>query len=174
MARTAARKHTDVGCIRRQAPTDLYLREVPQAKRRPVAHSFAIDAETHAERDQAIKAAYPSGSSTICETSDFSNPHHLSISRVILAAPERGKAEAHVKTRSSQLQPQRKPNCGTERSDGPQLGFGLVALLGIGCDSPLCEVGDCDGLLSGKRSTMQFHSFDFVRGFCGHITLAAV
>jgi hypothetical protein len=50
-----------VEAMRLKVPADRDLREVPQAKRRPVPRSLPEYDRAHAGRDQAIKAAYASG-----------------------------------------------------------------------------------------------------------------
>ena len=44
--------------MQRKVPQDRDLREVPQAKRRPVPRSLPDCERAHADRNQAIKAAY--------------------------------------------------------------------------------------------------------------------
>lgn len=48
----------------------LDLREVPQARRRPVPRPLHGDDQAHADRDQAIAAAYASGDYTMQQSGD--------------------------------------------------------------------------------------------------------
>lgn len=69
-----------------------------RAKRRSVPDSLAIDATTHADRDQAIEAACASGGFTTPAIGDYDALHHSRINGIIRAVPERWEnAEAQVK-----------------------------------------------------------------------------
>ena len=59
-----------VEAMQRKVPQDRDLREVPQAKRRPVPRSLPDYERANADRNQAIKAAYASGGYTMQEIGD--------------------------------------------------------------------------------------------------------
>ena len=86
-----------VEAMQRKVPHDRDLREVPQAKRRPVPRSLPEYDRAHADRDQAIKAAYASGGYTMQEIGDYFGLHHSRISKIVRGGPQRG-GEAQVKT----------------------------------------------------------------------------
>ena len=84
-----------VASMQHKVPNALDLREVPQAKRRPVPLSLPEYDRRHADRDQAIKAAYASGGYTMKEIGDYFGLHQSRISKIIRAAAGRaGQAEA--------------------------------------------------------------------------------
>jgi REP element-mobilizing transposase RayT len=86
-----------VEAMQRKVPQDRDLREVPQAKRRPVPRSLPDYERAHADRNQAIKAAYASGGYTMQEIGDYVRLHHSRISKIIRDVPGRS-GEAQVKT----------------------------------------------------------------------------
>ena len=86
-----------VEAMQRKVPQDRDLREVPQAKRRPIPLSLPDYERAHADRNQAIKAAYASGGYTMQEIGDYFRLHHSRISKIIRAVPGRN-GEAQVKT----------------------------------------------------------------------------
>ncbi|QVL48990.1 MAG: hypothetical protein KFB96_00110 [Thiocapsa sp.] len=77
-----------VEAMQRKIPQDRDLREVPQAKRRPVPRALPNYERAHADRNQAIKAAYASGGYTMQEIGDYFGLHCSRISKIIRAAPE--------------------------------------------------------------------------------------
>ena len=76
--------------MQRKVPKDRDLREVPQAKRRPVPRPLPEYDRAHAERDQAIKAAYASGGYTMQQIGDYFGLHHSRISKIVRGVPQRG------------------------------------------------------------------------------------
>jgi putative transposase len=86
-----------VEAMQRKVPKDRDLREVPQAKRRPVPRSLPAYDRAHADRDQAIKAAYASGGYTMREIGDYFELHHSRISKIVRDALRRPSG-AQVKT----------------------------------------------------------------------------
>jgi putative transposase len=77
-----------VETMQRKIPHDRDLREVPQAKRRTVPLALPDYERAHADRNQAIKAAYASGGYTMQEIGDYFGLHCSRISKIIRAAPE--------------------------------------------------------------------------------------
>jgi putative transposase len=86
-----------VEAMQRKVPKDRDLREVPQAKRRPVPRSLPAYDRAHADRDQAIKAAYASGGYTMREIGDYFELHHSRISKIVRDVLRRPSG-AQVKT----------------------------------------------------------------------------
>jgi len=82
-----------VEAMQRKVPHDRDLREVPQAKRRPIPRSLAEYDQTHADRDQAIKAAYASGGYTMQEIGDYFALHQSRISKIVCGVPRRSGEE---------------------------------------------------------------------------------
>ena len=82
-----------VEAMQRKVPHDRDLREVPQAKRRPVPRLLAEYDQTHADRDQAIKAAYASGGYTMQEIGDYFALHQSRISKIVRGVPRRSGEE---------------------------------------------------------------------------------
>jgi hypothetical protein len=73
--------------------------EVPQTKRRSVPRSLPQYDRAHADRNEAIKAAYASGGYTMKEMGDYFGLHHSRVRKIICGAPGRGgHVQAHVKT----------------------------------------------------------------------------
>lgn len=82
-----------VDSLRRQIPPGLDLRDVPQAKPRPVARSLPEYAHTHADRNEAIAAAYASGAYTLRQIGDYFGLHESRINRLVRGAqPPAGRA----------------------------------------------------------------------------------
>lgn len=79
-----------VASMQRKVPNELDLSEVPQAKRRPVPRSLPEYDGAHAERNEAIKAAYASGGYTMKEIGDYFGLHYSRISKIIRGAPGLG------------------------------------------------------------------------------------
>ncbi|MFB1490710.1 MULTISPECIES: transposase [unclassified Thiocapsa] len=77
-----------VEAMQRKIPQDRDLREVPQAKRRPVPRALPDYERAHADRNEAIKAAYAGGGYTMQEIGDYFGLHGSRISKIIRAAPE--------------------------------------------------------------------------------------
>ncbi len=82
-----------VASMQHKVPKALDLREVPQAKRWPVPLSLPEYDRRHADRDQAINAAYASGGYTMKEIGDYFGLHQSRISKIIRAAPGRGMSQ---------------------------------------------------------------------------------
>ena len=75
------------------------LREVPQATGRPIPRPLHDYDQAHAERNEAIKAAYASGGYTMQEIGDYFGLHLSRVSRIVRAQPRhRDVTEAKVKT----------------------------------------------------------------------------
>jgi putative transposase len=88
-----------VESMQRKVPNELDRREVPPAKRRSVPRSLPEYDRAHADRNEAIKAAYASGGYTMKEIGDYFGLHHSRVSKIIRGAPGRGgQVQAHVKT----------------------------------------------------------------------------
>lgn len=80
--------------MQRKIPTDRDLREVPQAKRRPVPRILAEYERSYADRDRAIAVAYASGGYTMREIGDHFGLHHFRVSKILRRAPSGGEAQA--------------------------------------------------------------------------------
>ena len=85
-----------VDALRRQVPDGRDLREVPQARMRPVPQPLAAFAQQHVDRDSAISAAYASGGYTMTEIGNFFGLHYSRVSKIVrLGSPitrqEKGK-----------------------------------------------------------------------------------
>ena len=79
-----------VDALRRQVPDDRDLREVPQARMRPVPQPLASFAQQHVDRNSAISAAYASGGYTMKEIGDHFGLHYSRVSKIVrLGNPER-------------------------------------------------------------------------------------
>jgi|GEM_PF-1710230 len=76
--------------MQRQVPKALDLREMPQAKRRPVPRLLREYDLLHTDLNQAIKTAYASGGDTMTEIGNYFGLHQSRISKIIRAAPARG------------------------------------------------------------------------------------
>ncbi|CAK0770780.1 transposase [Gammaproteobacteria bacterium] len=90
---------TFVESMGRQVPKNRDLREVPQAKAREPAQPLADYARIHFERDDAIVAAFASGSYTLKEIGDYFGLHYSRISKIVRTAQlarteEKGKPQA--------------------------------------------------------------------------------
>ena len=77
---------TFVESMRRHVPHNRDLREVPQAKRRPLAKALPDYAREHLQRNDAIVAAYRSGGYTLRDIGDYFSLHYSRISKIIRAA----------------------------------------------------------------------------------------
>jgi hypothetical protein len=77
----------------------LDLREVPQARRRPVPRPLHEYDQGDADRNEAIKAAYASGGYTMQEIGDYFGLHLSRVSRIVRGqSRDREATEATVKT----------------------------------------------------------------------------
>lgn len=83
--------------MERKIPKERDLREVPQARRRKPAESLETYSNGLASRDEAIRAAYGSGSYTQKEIGDYFNLHYSRISKIIQQG-EREKGKEKGKT----------------------------------------------------------------------------
>jgi REP element-mobilizing transposase RayT len=79
-----------VESMQRKVPCNRDLREVPQAKRRPLPRSLPEIAGANPDRDQAIRAAYASGGYTMREIGDYFGLSQSRISKIIRPAPQLG------------------------------------------------------------------------------------
>lgn len=79
-----------VESLQPKIPHDRDLREVPQAKRRPLPRSLPEFERANPDRDQAIQAAYASGGYTMREIGDYFGLSQSCISKVIRPAPQLG------------------------------------------------------------------------------------
>ncbi|MEA3276072.1 MAG: hypothetical protein U9Q81_12415 [Pseudomonadota bacterium] len=86
-----------VESMRRKVPKGRDLREIPQAKVRPIAKPLAHYARKHPDRNRAIAAAYASGGYTMQEIGDFFGLHYSRISKIVQAASG-ARAKARGKT----------------------------------------------------------------------------
>lgn len=86
-----------VESMRRKVPEDRDLREIPQAKARPVAKPLAHYARQHPDRDRAITAAYASGGYTLQDIGDYFGLHYSRVSKIVRAASQ-VSAKAQGKT----------------------------------------------------------------------------
>jgi hypothetical protein len=86
-----------VDAMRRSIPPGRYLRDVPQAKPRPVARSLPEYARAHASRKEAIAAAYASGAYTLRQIGDFFGLYESRISRLVRGA-QSPEGRARVRT----------------------------------------------------------------------------
>ncbi|MEA3276049.1 MAG: hypothetical protein U9Q81_12300 [Pseudomonadota bacterium] len=86
-----------VDAMRRKVPTGRDLREIPQAKVRPIAKPLAHYARKHPDRNGAIAAAYASGGYTMQEIGDYFRLHYSRVSKIVQAA-SRVRAKAKGKT----------------------------------------------------------------------------
>ena len=75
-----------VESMRRTLPQDRDLREVPQAKRRPIAKPLTQYAHDHPQRNDAIVAAFRGGGYTLRDIGDFFGIHYSRVSRIVQAA----------------------------------------------------------------------------------------
>jgi putative transposase len=73
--------------IERKVRNELDRREVPQAKRRSVPRSLPEYDRAHADRNEAIKAAYARGGYTMKGIGDYLGLHHSRVRRIIRGAP---------------------------------------------------------------------------------------
>jgi hypothetical protein len=78
-----------VEAMQLKVPADRDLREVPQAKRRPVPRALPEYDRAHADRNQAIKAAYASGGYMMHQNGDYFGLHHSRISKIVRGVPQR-------------------------------------------------------------------------------------
>jgi putative transposase len=79
-----------VESMQRKVPRDRDLREVPQAKRRPLPRSLPEYERANPDRDQAIQAAYASRGYTMREIGDYFGLSQSRISKIIHPAPQLG------------------------------------------------------------------------------------
>jgi putative transposase len=79
-----------VKLMQHKVPNALELREVPQARRRPMPLSLPEYDLQHSDRNRTIKAAYASGGYTMKEIGDYFGLHQSRIGKIIRAAPGRG------------------------------------------------------------------------------------
>ena len=77
-----------VESMQRKVPRNRDLREVPQAKRRPLPRSLPEFERANPDRDQAIQAAYASGRYTMWEIGDYFGLSQSYISKIIRPAPQ--------------------------------------------------------------------------------------
>jgi REP-associated tyrosine transposase len=88
-----------VEAMQSRVPSRLDLREVPQARRRPVPRPLQYYDQAHADRNRAIKAAYASGGYTMQEIGDYFGLHLSRVSRIVRAqSGHRDATGAKVKT----------------------------------------------------------------------------
>ncbi len=81
-----------VDAMRRKVPPDRDLREIPQARSRPVAKPSSVYARKYADRDGAIAAAYASGGHTMKDIGDYFGLHYSRVSKIVRHA-ERAKGK---------------------------------------------------------------------------------
>jgi putative transposase len=74
-----------VASMQSRVPSRLDRREVPQARRRPVPRPLHEYAQAHADRNEAIKAAYASGGYTMREIGEYYGLHLSRVSRIVRA-----------------------------------------------------------------------------------------
>jgi putative transposase len=86
-----------VESMRAKIPVERDLREVPQARARPLAKPLTDYASRHPDRDRAIAAAYESGGYTLREIGDFFGLHYSRVSKIVQAG-ERARAKKNRKT----------------------------------------------------------------------------
>ena len=86
-----------VDAMRREMPPGRDLRDLPQAKPRPVARSLPEYARGHSTRNEAIAAAAASGACTLRQIGDFFGLPEPRIRRLVQGA-ERRDGMARVKT----------------------------------------------------------------------------
>jgi len=79
-----------VEAMQRKVPRHRDLREVPQAKPRPLPQSLPEFERANPDRDQAIRAAYASGGYTMREIGDYFGLHQSRISKIIRPARQLG------------------------------------------------------------------------------------
>ena len=77
-----------VSAMQRQLPRGRDLREVPQARARPVAKPISVYDRKHADRESAIAAAYASGGHTMQDIGDYFGLHYSRISKIIRKAEQ--------------------------------------------------------------------------------------
>ncbi len=75
-----------IKAMRRKVPGGRDLREVPQARPRPVAKPLKDYAREQADRDCAIAAAYGSGAHTMRDIGDYFGLHYSRVSKIIAEA----------------------------------------------------------------------------------------
>jgi len=69
-----------------RVPPGQDLREIPQAKARPKAKPLAQYARMHADRDEAIAAAYASGAYTLQTIGNYFGLHYSRVSKIVRAS----------------------------------------------------------------------------------------
>ena len=72
--------------MRRRVPTDRDLREIPQARARPIAKPISVYDRKYADRDSAIAAAYASGGHTMQVIGDPFGLHDSRVSKIVRKA----------------------------------------------------------------------------------------
>ena len=83
--------------MRRKVPAGRDLREIPQARARPTAKPLEHFARKHAERDDAIAAAYASGGYSMQDIGDYFRLHYSRAGKIVRAASQT-KSKAKGKT----------------------------------------------------------------------------
>ena len=86
-----------VDAMLREIPRDRDLREVPQARARPLPRPLAHYARLHPDRDEAIAAAFASGGYTLREIGDYFRLHYSRVSKIVRVRRQ-ASAEAKGKT----------------------------------------------------------------------------
>ena len=86
-----------VDAMLREIPRDRDLREVPQARARPLPRALAHYARLHPDRDEAIAAAFASGGYTLREIGDYFRLHYSRVSKIVRVRRQ-ASAEAKGKT----------------------------------------------------------------------------
>ncbi len=81
-----------VAAMRRKVPTAKDLREIPQARARPVAKPISVYTRKYADRDSAIAAAYASGGHTMKDIGDYFGLRYFRVSKIVSHA-ERAKGK---------------------------------------------------------------------------------
>ena len=77
-----------VAAMRRKGPRGRDLREVPQARARPVAKPISLDERKYPNRDTAIAAAYASGGHTRQDIGDYFGLHYSRVSKIVRKAEQ--------------------------------------------------------------------------------------
>jgi len=77
-----------VSAMQRKVPRGKDLREVPQARARPVAKPISVYERKCADRDSTIAAAYASGGHTMQAIGDYFGLHYSRVSKIIRKAEQ--------------------------------------------------------------------------------------